>query len=147
MSENPDILAYRAFLADPRPVALTSGPLLTELGAWLMETDPDEGSVTLRFDPPALFRQGAGAIQGGVVTTMLDFGMAFAAFSQLSGSQTAATTTINTHIMAGARPGEVTVIGQVDRMGRTLCHTSARMEQAGRLIATASSSLVVLGGG
>ena len=62
MSENPDIRAFRRFLERGEEMEVHSSPLLAALKCRLVAADAE--TVTLRFDPPEMFRQGAGVVQG-----------------------------------------------------------------------------------
>lgn len=139
---NPDAVALRAFLADPVPQAMTSSPLLVALGARLEAWDPASAQLTMRFVPEAMFRQGAGLIQGGAVAAMLDFALAFAAMAVLPANQAAVTTTLTTNLIGAGGSAEVIVRGRVLKAGRRAIFTEADMTSEGRLIATASSSLL-----
>lgn len=138
---NPDVVALHAFLADPVPRPMTSSPLLEALGARLLAWEPDRAELTMTFAPGELFRQGAGVIQGGAVTAILDFAMAFAAMARL-GDQAAVTSSITTNLMGAGMAPEVAVRGRVLRTGRRLVFAEADLEGGGRLLATATSTLL-----
>lgn len=139
---NPDVVALRAFLAQPVSQPMMSSPLLSALGARLEAWDAERQQLTISFAPGALFRQGAGLIQGGAVTAMLDFALAFAAIAVLPEGQAAVTTTLTTNLIGAGSTPEVIVRGRVLRAGRRSIFAEADMTSDRRLIATASSTLL-----
>ena len=108
--------------------------------------DRERGEVDIAFEPAALFIQGTGVLQGGAVTAMLDFAMAFAVLAKLPPQGSCATANLNTSFLRAAPQGRYRAIGVVDRCGRTMAFARAQLleEASGKLVATASSSLVVL---
>lgn len=144
-SPNPDIVALRAFMASGEPVDVKSNTLLEALGARLEAHDPQARTVTLSFRPSALFRQGGGNVQGGAVSVMLDFAMAFATFSVLDEERFAVTVALNTQFCAAAGEGMLSAVGRVDKAGRKMVFTSAELREGDRLIATGQSTLAVAG--
>lgn len=139
---NPDVQALRAFLAHPSPQAIESSPLLVALGARLEAWDAARQQLTMQFAPNDMFRQGAGLIQGGAVAAMLDFALAFAAIAVLPSHQAAVTTTLTTNLIGAGSSPRVVVRGRVLRAGRRSVFAEADMTSDGRLIATASSTLL-----
>lgn len=144
-SVNPDIVELRAFMASGEPAAIGSSPLLEALGARFVAHDPQARTLMLEFLPSDLFRQGAGNVQGGAVGAMLDFAMAFAAFTVLGEGQAGVTVALNTQFCGAAAAGAVTATGRVDKAGRKMLFASGELRQGDRLIATAQSTLAVTG--
>lgn len=146
---NPDqalVLQYAAQAPDVAWPVQTS-PLLAALQARLTRVDLALGQVSLCFAPGDTFIQGGGMVQGGAVVTMLDFAMAFAAFTRISAQQSVATASLNVNFLRAVRPGDLVAEGAVERAGRALVFTQARLLDAqGRLLATASSTLPVIAG-
>ena len=143
---NTDLDLITRFLAgDRRPIAIDSNPLATLLGGQLLEADA-KGMVSLSFEPPALFVQGAGVLQGGTVATMLDFAMAFAALSALPTGKTCATASFTTNLLKPAAPGKYLARGTVDRMGSQVAFVSAVLQRADnqQTVATASSVMPIV---
>lgn len=143
---NPDIVALRAFLASGAATNVTASPLLAALGARFESYDAASATLTMSFRPSDLFRQGAGLIQGGAIAAMLDFGMAFAAFAGMKEGSGAVTTTLTSNLLGAAKSDRVEVIGRVRRAGRRVIFAEAEMQSEGKLVATASSSLLPLAG-
>jgi len=106
---------------------------------------PEFGHVVISYDIGEQFAQGDGIVQGGICATMLDFGLAFAAMSAVPSGRTVSTIGLNVNYLRPGQLGKFTVDGQVEKMGRTVAVARASlMDEAGRLIATASSPLAVI---
>lgn len=145
---NPDQALIQRFLdGGACPLAVDSNPMAVALGARLVAVDREAGAVAIEFEPESLFVQGTGVLQGGALSAMLDFAMAFATLAQLPPSASCATTNMSTAFLRPAPRGRYRATGTVDRCGKTLAFTQARLVEAdsGRLVATASSSLAVIG--
>ena len=147
MASNPDAELLRAVMsgAVAAPAAVTSNKLAIALGARLVAADVSDRSARLTFVPGDEFLQGAGVVQGGAVSAMLDFAMAWACFTILPENQTVTTTSMTSNFMGAGRGGEtIEAIGRVDRPGRRVMFTSAELRSGGKLIANGTSSLLVL---
>jgi len=144
---NPDQQALAAFaLAETEtPLAVTTNPLAIALGMRLVQAHPVPGRIVLHFQPQPLFVQGAGVLQGGALSAMADFALAFAAMLTLSPAQTAATSTLDLAFLRPARPGCYEATGEVIRRGRTLIFARAELRPLGddRPVLAASSMLLV----
>ncbi len=127
------------------PAPLGSNPFARELAGELLELSAQAGQAVLAFTPPDRFAQGAGVLQGGVVTALLDFAMAFAAHAKLaSGARSFATASLNVHFLRPAPPGRYIARGRIVRSGRKLLFAEAALSgAAGELIATASAVLPI----
>ena len=87
-----------------------------------------DGRAVLRFTPEPIWTIGAGVVQGGIVTAMLDMAMAFA-------SNGLSTATITIDILRPAT-GRLTATGEVTKMGRRLLFATGELhDDDGRLIA------------
>ena len=97
MASNPDAELLRALMsgAVAAPAAVTSNRLAAALGARLLAADAAARSVRLSFVPGEEFLQGAGVVQGGAVSAMLDFAMAWACFTVLPAGQDRKSTRLN----------------------------------------------------
>ena len=90
MADNPD----RALIAEMMAygysdVAVDTNPVFADLGARIISAA--RGKIALRFSVGKRARQGDGIVHGGVISTMLDGGMAFAVLSMLDAGESAAT--------------------------------------------------------
>ena len=144
---NPDqALIHRFVQAGGVAMPVDSNPMAQALQSTLLRVDRERGEVDIAFEPAALFIQGTGVLQGGAVTAMLDFAMAFAVLASLQPQASCATANLGTSFLAPAPRGRYKATGAVDRCGRTMAFARAQLfeEATGKLVATASSSLVVL---
>ncbi len=119
-----------AFLKAGGPLAMRE-PLGMSLKAVILEMDPGAGAAAVTFDPGEQFLQGGGAIQGGIVTAMLDYAMALAAFSRLPAGKSFGTVSITTHFLKPARPGPHIARGNLDRMGASMIFASGTLTRDG----------------
>ena len=150
---NPDQELIHRFLADGgRPIPFDANPMARALHAELHGANLEAGRVELVFAPDPLFIQGTGVLQGGAVIAMLDFAMAFATLAYLPVGASCATVNLNAAFLRAAPEGRYTSIGHVERCGRQLAFTHARLLRGadrtvgaheGTVVATATSSLVV----
>ncbi len=144
-AENPDHALMRAFMAGGRgPVAVDSNPLFVALDTTLAACDLDARTVTLRFAPGDMFRQGSGVIQGGAISAMLDFAMAFAAMTVIEPDKTVTTTAMNTSFYAAGKGAIYEAVGKVEKPGRRVVFTSAELTCEGKTVAAATSTLLVV---
>ena len=130
------------------PAPLASNPLAQELGGEILELSTESGLAMLAFNPPARFAQGGGVLQGGIITALLDFAMAFAAHAKLRGEDRSfATAAMSVQFLRPAPPARYIAHGRIVRAGRKLLFAEARLVAAdspdGHLIATASAVLAL----
>ena len=146
---NTDRALVLEFLESGRkPTAVTSNPLAEDLGATLLGLDTNAGTALLAFDPPARFAQGAGVLQGGIIATLLDFAMAFAAHAALAARDCAfATANLSVSLLRPAPPGRYLARARVLRAGRTLLFAEATLVPApdGGIVATATGVMPITG--
>ncbi len=139
---NTDRALVLQFLQDGRkPAAITSNPLARELGGALLELDTDRREALLAFEPSPRFAQGTQVLQGGIVATLLDFAMAFAAHATLAAEERPfATATLAVSLLRPAPPGRYLARGRIIRAGRSLLFASGELTAGadGKTIATAS---------
>ncbi len=150
IDDNPDrALLERVAASGQLPAAFDANPLARDLDARIEAIDRTLGSVTLSFAPGPRYLQGWGVVQGGIVATLLDFGLAMAALARLSKGQSLATLTLTTHFLKPAMPGRLQVVATVDRLGRSAAFASGRCLQladdgSASVVATATSALSVV---
>lgn len=144
---NPDQTLIHRFLAEGgQPLAFDANPMAVALGSTLLKVDREAGAVELSFAPQPLFIQGTGVIQGGAVTAMLDFAMAFATLAALPPTASCATVNLNTSFLRPAPQGTYLASGLVERRGKALAFARAELRRAadGVVVATATSTLALL---
>ncbi|MFP5467991.1 MAG: PaaI family thioesterase [Gammaproteobacteria bacterium] len=144
---NPDqALIHRFATQGGKAMPIDSNPMAQALGASLVRIDRARGEVDIGFEPADLFLQGTGVLQGGAVTAMLDFAMAFVTLASLPPQASCATVNLNTSFLRPAPQGRYLATGLLDRCGKALAFTQARLVRAdtGQVVATATSSLAVV---
>jgi uncharacterized protein (TIGR00369 family) len=115
------------------------------LGARLIAVDAQQGIVELQFSPTGQFLQGAGVVQGGAVSAMLDFAMGFAGMAMTADGFSITTATLNVAFLRAAPAGDYVAKGIVERRGRTMIFVRGELRSTmGTLVATGTSSLVVI---
>lgn len=145
---NPDqALIHRFLREDPRPLPMDSNPLARALRTELHAADGARGHVVLEFEPDALFLQGGGVVQGGAISAMLDFAMAYAVLAHLPAGTSCTTVDLHTQFLRPAARGRYRAFGELERCGKALAFARARLVRAGHeahTIATATSTLALL---
>lgn len=125
--------------------AVDSNPMAIALGMRLLEVGDDD-AVTLSFLPDPLFIQGTNVLQGGAVTAMLDFAMAFSVLAGLPAGASCATVNLTTAFLRAAPHGAYLARGWIERKGRTLAFAQASLapaEAPRSVVATATSTLSI----
>lgn len=142
--EHPErALVRRAIEAGLKDLPVTTNPLARALAMRLLEARA--GWVRLAFTVPDDFTQGNGVVQGGIVAGMLDFGMVFAAFSQVPVEATLATVAQTTNFFRAAMAGELLVEAELEKVGRTLINARASLRSPdGVLLAGATAPIAVI---
>lgn len=143
---NTDVTAVHAAMraeSESANEALRDNPMARMLDARIVEARTD--FVALEFEPSRNLLQGAGVLQGGAVTAMLDFAMAFAALTGTSSEGTCGTVNLNVSFLRPAETGRYRAEGHVERRGKTMAFVNARLssEETDTVVATATSVLVV----
>ncbi|WP_042885474.1 PaaI family thioesterase [Cupriavidus necator] len=145
VADNPDrALIHELVGAASHNVPLRTNPALEALQALLVQGSP--GAITLRFSATARSVQGNGVIAGGMLTSMLDFGMAFAILSKLPKGKTCATISLTVNMQSPAQTGDFLVDANATRVGGRVAFVRAELYDAERtrLIADAVASFAVL---
>ena len=132
----------RAFQASTPPLVM-SDALATSLKGAILELDPESGRAVLAFEPDERFKQGGGVIHGGIVTTMLDYAMALAAFTRVTEGQSFATVSLTTHFLRSALPGRHLARASLDRTGSRLIFASAELIRDGETQPLATGTAVM----
>lgn len=122
---------------------VSTNPLAIALGMTILEAR--DGYLKVRYTVPESFTQGNGAVQGGIISAMLDFGMVFAAFSMVSVHATVTTVSQTTNYFRAARIGTLLVEAELEKVGRTLMNARARLfGPDGVLLASATAPIAVI---
>ncbi len=143
---NPDLALALEFLkGNGQPLALTASPLQQVLKGEILEIDPTLGSALLAFEPGAEFIQGNGVIQGGIVTTMLDYALAFAALVRAPAQMSVSSASLTVNFLKPAPPGRLIARATVIRMGSRMAFAAAQIgPDDTNLIATATAVMAVV---
>jgi uncharacterized protein (TIGR00369 family) len=143
---NPDFALVHRFVKDNTgPLPVGSNPLAEMLRATLTAVEPAAGGVTLRYEPGPQFLQGNGVIQGGVITAMLDFAMAFAALARTPANAVVSTASLNVNFLRPALPGIYRSVGRVTRLGTRIAFLESELvrETDGAVVATATAVMAL----
>jgi len=146
---NPDKLLLQSHRpGDVLPFDSVDQEFARALGGYVIGVDAVNGVVELRFAPGREFIQGAGVVQGGAVSAMLDFAMGFAGMAMLADGLAITTATLNISFLRAAPAGVYLAKGMIERRGRTLLFARGELRaEAGTLVATGTSSLVLVADG
>lgn len=120
----------QAFLNLGPPLKMTDA-LAASLNGEILQMDPGAGRAVLAFAPDARFLQGGGVIHGGIVTTLLDYAMALAAFTRLTPGRSFATVSLTSHFLRPVLPGRHLARATLDRMGARMIFASASLVREG----------------
>lgn len=124
-------------IADQRLGGVASPPTHTLMDAQYVSHDGDAGILTLSFAAKHEFTNPAGIIQGGILTAMLDDTMGPLIVLALRGEKFPSSTDLHTTFYKAAQPGQrLTVEARIDRLGGTICYSSAIIkDEVGDVIA------------
>lgn len=145
---NPDHTLIQRFLSNgAQPLAVDSNRLAADLALRLTGWDAGAQELFLSAHPGEAHLQGNGVVQGGVVATLLDFGLAFVVMAVLTPPRSAATVALNVHFERPAPRGEVSIRARIDRLGGSLAFATAELGPADRsqVWARATATLAVRG--
>ncbi len=143
---NPDKALLTDFIArgEAAPTAVRSNALAAELEMTLIEASLVPPRVVLGYAPSALFVQGAGVLQGGALSAMLDFAMSFAGLAAAPEGRAVATTMLNVSFLRAAPRGDYRAIGEIERFGRNVVFARAQLYADGAADAVASATSAML---
>ena len=117
-------------------------PPCAELLGWrLIDVRPEEGWVRIGFDAKPEFRNFAGAIQGGILSAMLDDTMGPAVFVMTEGRFFPPTLDLHVSFLSPTRPGRLVGEGRVEQMGRSIAFLEGVLfDAAGTPVARATAT-------
>lgn len=144
---NPDQeLIHRFLSGGGHSLVMDSNPLARTLHAELRAVDEKRGEVVVEFDPDPIFIQGTDVIQGGAVSAMLDFAMAFAVLAYVPIGTSCATVNMTTSFQRPAPKGRYRAVGEIERCGKALAFARAKLVRCvdHKTVATASSTLALI---
>jgi uncharacterized protein (TIGR00369 family) len=124
--------------------AIAASPLARRLGARIAEIAPEAGRVSVQFSPGPEFVQAFDVIQGGVVATMLDFAMAFAAHAHLPEGVRFASASLNVAYLRPAETGSYLAVGEIEKAGRSLIFARATLRRDDDTPVATATSVIAL---
>jgi uncharacterized protein (TIGR00369 family) len=118
------------------------GPLADLLG--IVTETRSNGYSRMRCPvDPALFNPN-GVLHGGVVYTLIDYGMGGAVMSALGEGEYCTSIEVKVSYLASVREGTLTAETQVVKEGRTIAFVESKVtDDKGRLVATGSASMFI----
>ncbi len=123
------------------PRLLEETPIAAMLGARPISCDAGSGAFRIGFEGRDAFCNMLGVLQGGMVTTMLDMAMSFAAIARIGPEFRVPTLEMKTTFLAPARPGRLIGEGRTVRTGKTICFMEGRLlDGDGVPLATATAT-------
>lgn len=135
---------YLAAVARP---GQTVNNLFGFLGVAVKELSPGQARLSLPLRPE--FLQGAGMVAGGVLATLLDETMAHAVLPALPPDQAVTTVELSTRYLSAVGPRDLdgpplACLARVVRQGKRIAFVEAEVSLAGRGIARASASFLIV---
>jgi uncharacterized protein (TIGR00369 family) len=140
MSEHHPFM--EAMLKAGGPVKMRDG-LAVSLDGEVLSMDPDTGEAMLAFTPDERFLQGGGVIHGGIVSTMLDYGLAMAGFCKVGRGRSFGTVSLTVHFLKPVLTGRHIVRARLDRMGASLIFASGSLSKEGTEAPLATGTAVM----
>lgn len=124
---------------------IASSKLAGALAGHISAIDPANNWIEVSYEPGEFFFQAEQIIQGGATATMLDFAMAFAALAVVPDGQSVTTVNLNIAYLRAAKAGKLRAIAEIERRGRSLIFTRAKLLQGDDVVvATGTSTLSVI---
>lgn len=102
-----------------------------------------EGKSTCKWLVSEKLKNGNGVTLGGYVTSAADIGMSYAMLSVIEMDRSFTTVSMNTTFHRPALEGEITIYSQVKRLGKTTAYIEAELFQQEKLIASATSTVML----
>ena len=140
--DNPDRLAVAKAIATMSGGEVHTSPLLTALSCEILAARLE--NISLRFCPSKAHVQGGGVVAGGIIATMLDFALAFAALTTCDAGETGASVGLNVQFLKPVHPGPVVATGWLTTNGFKIAQAQAELrDPEGTVLATAQSALAM----
>jgi uncharacterized protein (TIGR00369 family) len=115
------------------------------IGLKILSVDAEAGTMETEFNATAQFVNAGGAIQGGLITAMLDDTMSYAGTAYLKGAHVLPTLEIKTSFMRPAFVGPLFGTGKLVHRGRDFVFLEGSLrDKAAKLIATATASARII---
>ncbi len=133
-------------MRDDLPILKMPRPPVADLLGWeLLDADPETGRVEVAFLARPEFLNPGGAVQGGILTAMLDDAMGPAVVVKSGGTLYGPTVDLNVSFLAPAKPGRLVAVAEVLRMGRTIAFLQGELrDETGTVVARATATARVV---
>lgn len=126
---------------EPKPKS-SRAPIADLLGAKLRHWDEDAGRTTMDYVAKPEFENGAGVIQGGIITAMLDNAMSMALLKKTAYAFSIPTLELKTSYFRPAVPGPLTGEGWIVHLGKSTAFLEGKLTDGeGKLLASASATV------
>lgn len=112
------------------------------LGITLTEAENGRSQCAWHIEPK--LANGNGVVMGGFITSAADIAIAYAVASLLNDQQSFTSISINTTFHRPVFEGEVTVIANVKKFGRTIAYVEAQLMQNDKVVADITSTVMIL---
>lgn len=118
-------------------------PIAELLGAKSRGWNAETGIMRMEYEAKPEFENGAGAVQGGIITAMLDNAMSIALLRQTNFGYGIPTLELKTSYFRAARSGDALFgEGRVMHQGRSIAFLEGKLtDTEGRVVATASATV------
>ncbi len=147
LNRDQAFLAEMAFQTGDAPLKISSCPIADEYQITLTDLDREAGKIRMAAELGERWLNGGGVIQGGIVSGILDFAMAFAVLAKLGSNQALATTNLDVAYLRPSFPGHFEAVASVISLGRSVAFLKAEMfGPEGKRVATATSTGMVIKG-
>jgi uncharacterized protein (TIGR00369 family) len=103
-----------------------------------------DGSAQLEFTAGETHLNPAGTVHGGVLATLVDTAMGYAAHDAGDDDQLLATSQLTVTYLNAGRPGKLNVTARVRKRGRHLLVCEAEVEQAGNPVVHAVATFAAV---
>lgn len=123
--------------ASPPPIAST-------LGGRIVAVDVEAGTLESNYMATDAFLNPAGTVQGGMLSAMLDDVTAFLVTATLDEGEFCATLNLNVSFLRAAQAGPLLGRARFERRGKDVCNVTGELLQAGRVVATAVATCLIV---
>lgn len=119
-------------------------PIATMLGGSIVAVDVEAGTLESNYIATEAFLNPAGTVQGGMLSAMLDDVTAFLVTATLGEGEFCATLNLNVSFLRAAQPGPLLGRARLERRGKDVCNVTGELLQAGRVVATAVATCLIV---
>ena len=122
-----------------------TAPCIKTLGGSVIRFQSEPPEIEMEFEAGSEFTHSDGqVVQGGFVTGMLDAPMAHLLMGLFDQRILPKTLDINVSFLSPSKPGKLTCIAEVIKLGKSMAFMSSRLYQQEVLVATATSTVKIV---